>query len=305
MIEEGYGGRLTTSAKGYLVEEGYLDSYIAHRVLDTDIYDKLRRIFPLPTTKRTVPTETVEWNLAYCVSGLLALKARREPQVVGFRTDHLRGKPLPQDKIESWITRISKREGTRTVSRQLVFWSEASQGVTSIFVVDGGVLDQLRHLSRLLAHAYGWQLAQASSFALSDVTPIVESIEVGAEIYPDHPFRSRVTLKVDPSMSPKEVANAYIWSRNEHFEKRRRQGLKTQTLALFHAQHVVYAERKEKWGVLLEKWNDMCTSAADWEESWKYDTASALTNFRRDSQKTYGDFVMDRHKGVGKEVSGS
>ena len=311
-IAQAFGGPLPPQAERYLLEHDLLQEYQLGRITSQNAASRVARMWtPVSTSRPARGTELVEngvslaeKNLAFCVSQILVLRARREPEVIAFRTDQLHGKLLAKDKIESWVTRTSKREGGATSKgRELVFPTEASEVATSIYVVGGGILDGLRRVCELLAFAYGWPLEHACLFVLSDITPISESIEVGAEINDYIPFRSRVTLKIHPAMSPQEVLKAYTWARNEYFERRSRpQSVKHQTLGLFHAQHVEYAEVELNRRERLDKWNALCTDPGKqgmgWKEGWKYDPTSGLNNFQRDSRKAYLELVKDRRKKV-------
>jgi len=268
-IEQAFCGRLTPEAIRFLNKHGILQNYQAGIITSQKAANQVAQIWdPTPTSQSEHRSEAIanktsesEKNLASCISEVLALRANIEPQVIAFRTTHLNGEFLSQDTIDSWVASTINHEGVSTTGRELVYITEFSRVPTSICVVEGGVLDELRELSELLAHDYGWQLEQASSFVLSNSTPHVESIQLSADVYPNHPFRNRVTLKIDPTIAPEEVVKAYIWARSQWFETRfRHQSIKHQNLALFHAQNVEYAEVKEKRAVLLQKWNTLCDS---------------------------------------------
>lgn len=309
-IEQAFCGRLTPEAIRFLDKQGILQNYQAGIITSQKAANQVAQIWnPTPTSQSEHRSEAIanktslaEKNLASCISEILALRANREPQVIAFRTTHLNGEFLSQDSIDSWVAQTINHEGVSTAGSELVYMTEFSKVPTSICVVEDGVLDELRELSELLAHNYGWQLEQASSFVLSNSTPHVESIQVGAEVYPNHPFRNRVTLEIDPTIAPEEVVKAYTWARGQWFETRsRHQSIKHQNLALFHAQHVEYAEVKEKRAILLEKWNALCTSQTNLDELPDEPVNDSEEQVQESDFSWYQKSIMEKFPELGQE----
>ncbi len=144
-----------------------------------------------------------------------------------------------------------------------------------VLVRAGGVLDKLRHLSEKLADRYRWDEGQATVFVLTGSIPIVASIHVRITQTSPFPTLSRITLTIDPTLSPIEVAESYRKARRELFMDDTRQGSmseKSMTLATFLAQRL----EDESWKVRLKDWNQLYTS-----RGWGYDAAH-LRNFCRD-----------------------
>ena len=135
----------------------------------------------------------------------------------GFRETALGGRLLQAAQIEPWIQQQARDDGPAThwvrvpLSRGNRLTADATgfsitpalsisgserpigfalesldYGVPDdnwtrcIPVALGGTLGQLRLLSEELADSYGWQKAQAVLFVLTDATPIVEVLGVGA-----------------------------------------------------------------------------------------------------------------------------
>ena len=148
------------------------------------------------------------------VSELIAVIARRRPEVQNFRQKNLRGRLLTHAEIEEWVS--SRSEGYRYPLAVLV---KLPRGLTPIpnengelqlppgtltelpieglapveFIVysrpEGswpvsvpcgrdGVLHQLRSIAKDLVRLFGWQEAQATVFILSDQVPLLPTFGI-------------------------------------------------------------------------------------------------------------------------------
>jgi hypothetical protein len=128
----------------------------------------------------------------------------------------------------------------------------------------GGVLDRLRRLSQRLAKAYRWSEAQATVFCLTGLAPLIAAITGGE---PDDleddaddtlPVLSRITLHVDRTTSPSEVAEQYARLRRWLYGERHRDLSEKHTqLALFAAsepKHTTWAARMARWNAAHADW---------------------------------------------------
>lgn len=133
---------------------------------------------------------------------------------------------------------------------------------------EGGVLGRLRQLSEALARHYGWDAALATNFVLTGEAPLVPSVEIRRS-YPSN-FRTlaRISLTVDPALSPREVADHYRRVRAEIVGGRHRELTeKHMRLATFAA-----ARTGESLHKRMGAWNRKYPR-------WKY---KAVSNFGRD-----------------------
>lgn len=132
----------------------------------------------------------------------------------------------------------------------------------------GGTLERLRWLSGKLAEEYGWTEAEATVFVLAGAIPEIipmtftfQSKRLAA--------LSRIVLTVDPTLSPKEVAEFYRRIRQHVLPGRHRElSEKHMQLALFAANR-----SEETWSDKMAEWNR--THAAE----WKYEE---VANFSHD-----------------------
>ena len=188
------------------------------------------------------------------ISLLLAADAREDGRVGAFRETALGGRLLQAAQIEPWIQQQARDDGPAThwvrvplprenrltadatgfsitpalsisgSERPIGFALESlDYGVPDdnwtrcIPVALGGTLGQLRLLSEELADSYGWQKAQAVLFVLTDATPIVEVLGVGAHGHTP-PALSRLVLRVDPFVPASELSRRYTAARRRLFE---------------------------------------------------------------------------------------
>jgi hypothetical protein len=147
---------------------------------------------------------------------------------------------------------------------QLLYAKKGEDFVWGYEVRAGGVLDRLRRLSQRLVKAYRWSEAQATIFVLTGVVPLIAAITGGEpdELEDDAndtlPVLSRITLHVDPTTSPSEVAEQYARLRRWQYGERHRDLSEKHTqLALFAAtepQHTTWAARMTRWNAEHTDW---------------------------------------------------
>lgn len=133
----------------------------------------------------------------------------------------------------------------------------------------GGVLDRLRQLSEALRRSYGWSEAEATNFVLTGGIPVVRSIEIMSSVPSGYRTLARISLTVDPALSPREVADHYRRMRGRILEGRHRElDDKHLHLAIFAAERPAGETLRER----MAAWNKEYPN-------WKYKTE---TNFGRD-----------------------
>lgn len=130
-------------------------------------------------------------------------------------------------------------------------------------------LDQLRGLSNLLVERYPWLGTQAAIFVLTGIPPVVQTISARIEL--KHPrVLSRITLTIDPELSPQAVAEKYasvrrLITKNRHLSARHLH------LAIFASMN---STEEKSVRERRTEWNKRCL-----KEDWKY---SQDSNFVRD-----------------------
>ena len=190
--------------------------------------------------------------------------------------------PVPTDtKVRSFTTfattepplTISKETPAILIQRQYLSYVSLLVGMDEdptreVPTAEGGILERLRQLSEALARHYGWDQALATNFVLTGEAPMVHSVEIRAS-YPSN-FRTlaRISLTVDPALSPREVTDHYRRVRAEIVGGRHRElSEKHMRLATFTA-----ARAGESWRKQMVAWNKKYPD-------WRYKTE---TNFGRD-----------------------
>lgn len=152
---------------------------------------------------------------------------------------------------------------------------------------EGGVLDRLRQLSEGLARLYGWDEASAANFVLTGEIPVVRSIEIRGSRASGYPTLARISLTVDPALSPREVADHYRRMRGRILKGRHRElDDKHLHLATFAAERPAGETLREK----MAAWNKE-------HAGWKYKTE---TNFGRDCTQAVRRLL---HPDYGSKVS--
>ncbi len=242
----------------------------------------------------------------YALSRLLALDAEGLPEVVAFRAHHLEGGVLDWEELGAWVREQAGAEGPPSQYVEVALPSDATvraavggmvaesavpvgelpiEGgvrvkllkfglpggayVQGVPVRAGGVLDELRRLGARLVRSYGWTEDQATVFVLSGVTPLLAGIRLETDIQTEHPAASRITLTVDPVVSPGEVLATYSELRQKVLKGTHRPlSEKHQKLAVFAAERRPGAT----WAEIMKAWNHA-------HEEFKYTT---VTVFARD-----------------------
>lgn len=109
-----------------------------------------------------------------------------------------------------------------------------------------GVLERLRQISEWLSEHYRWQEAQATIFVLTGRTPLVPPAEAKIE-------REAIVLTVDPSLTPRQVADYY-----RQFKKGILGGSRIKALSVKHLQLAAFAADRpseEPWAKKMDAWN--------------------------------------------------
>jgi hypothetical protein len=136
------------------------------------------------------------------------------------------------------------------------------------------VLDSLRIISEDLSKRYGWDKGQSTLFVLTGDTPLVSPIKGKVNMKSPLAALSRITLTIDPIVSPQEVEEYYRKVRGTR--RRRAMTEKHLKLAIFSTTR----PQHETWEQAMQEWNKECIEG-NREPSWSYMTANTR-NFRRD-----------------------
>src|SRR5712692_5657518 len=207
---------------------------------------------------------------------LLARAAANENAVREFRKRALEDHVLPPADVEAWLQQQAAKDGKPTIwlrdvaippgyevqrlphswlnfTRPPLLISEEHPGRASsrmlacalpgrppiaLITSAGGILEELRKLSKRLAREFSWSSMQAALFVLTDEVPTVPLVKVTTEYSSQRPACTRIILDVDPIASPRLIAEHFRQTRRKVFARRvRTLGLKHLRLAAFIAEH--------------------------------------------------------------------
>ena len=246
------------------------------------------------------------------LSGLLAEDAGNNSAVVNFREQHLPGRLLELAEVGEWVANNSRSDGEPTTYLRvplpdghelrwdgpdayaeppltlskdapatgytvdfLDYFQPGDAAVRRIPVRRGGVLDGLRSVSESLSGRYAWQKAQATVFVLTGLPPSLSSLRGGVQLRPSQPISSRITMEIDPTLTPQEVVQGYKKLRDRWIKGRyRSMSEKHLRLAEFYR-----GGKNKTWVALMEDWNEKQD-----DEDWRY---SEPQNFARDCKHAW------------------
>jgi hypothetical protein len=265
-----------------------------------------RMMRDLKAGRRLSAEQNTQGERQKVLSFLLAQKAAEDPQVVTFRQRVLQGRLLSLQEVALWIQQQATRDGpptawlevpvpkgtdlrrdpttlsisinpTLTIAkvegvegprfRRLEYRIPGDNWIQSLSTAAGRVLEQLRVLSGRLTRQYPWQPYAATLFVLTGENPPIT--EISGSISAER--GGRITLEIDPVLTPRQVAEAY-----RRFRRRVLGGKRLKTLSPKHLRLAAFvAERPEAetWQERMEAWNRAYPD-------WKYAQES---NFRRDT----------------------
>ena len=239
---------------------------------------------------RDAPDSGLRQTRLQILSDLTARRAATEKSVITFRRQHLPEGLLKRGEVVEWLERQAAEDGPasrylripipdgyepirrngRTFTEPPLTISDASpathvevellayaspddQWSRRIPVKHGGTLDRLRALSQLLVRRYKWMEAQATTFVLTGVSPLLSSLRGGFRIEFSQPISSRITMEIDPTLTPEEVAKQYKKLRASLIGARYRSlSEKHLRLAEFYRGH---KPDGMTWVALMNKWN--------------------------------------------------
>lgn len=248
------------------------------------------------------------------LSDLLSQRAAQEAGVLSFRADVLNGSLLAWEDVETWIKEQREKDGPftwylevavpdgyllrqgktgfilteppLTVSQEAAGWGVYPRYLAfripghpwrrQIPTRLGGVLDVLRTLTEQLANKYSWQSADATVFVLTGLPVRISKGRITKNLRFPHTMTSRLTIEVDPRVSPREVLAIYRKHRREilggAYKPMDRKHLE---LARFHE-----AQKKGTWRERMAEWNS--SRPSEWHYIGTDSHPDPWRNFRRD-----------------------
>jgi len=259
------------------------------------------------------------------LSDLLSQRAAQEPDVISFRADVLNGSLLAWEDVTAWIKGQREKDGPYTwylevaipdgyqlrqdksgvilteppltVSQEAPGWGMETR-LLEYGVPDDpwtrrvptrvrGGLDVLRTLSERLAKKYGWQPSQASVFVLTGLPVQLSRGRVTESLRFPNTMTSRLTIEVDPRVSPTEVLALY----RKHRRKLLGGAYKPMDRKHLELARFYEGQRTGTWRARMAQWNG--AQAPEWHyTNWR--------NFRRDCVQAW-ERLFEEEVGNGKE----
>ena len=247
------------------------------------------------------------------LAGVIANQAATEQSVIDFRRLYLDDRLLSPEEVPQWVTKQAEEDGPATqfltvpipdghesvmgiegivtdppltiagtttaiqVAVELLSYAyPGDQWAQMIAVRHGGTLDRLRLVSKAMAKRYRWPEAQATNFVLTGIGPPLSSLRGGFHMVPNQPISSRITMDIDPTLTPEEVAERYKKLRASLIGARyRSMSVKHLRLAEFYKGHKPVGKT---WTALMNEWND------NQGNRWEY---KRFENFARDCKQAW------------------
>jgi hypothetical protein len=150
-----------------------------------------------------------------------------------------------------------------------------------------GVLGKLRDLSSQLVDPltptgypfYPWTQAQAATFILTGQPPRLDSVEARIYRSPDLEGASRITLTIDPTVTPQELVKHYQGAREEVLPSRYH-ALTAKSLRL--AAFVATRSPDETWEETRLAWHEWCR-ARGYPQEYQFPTAVKFSRAARNA----------------------
>lgn len=260
------------------------------------IYASHERPRPVSSEMQKVQSSAVRKAREELIAFLLSELAGRFHTVVGFRQQVLGGKLLRIDEVDSWIRERAQSErptvwvefavlpeeqqlekpfvlqypSEHDFKTRWLWYALPSSAAKSVRTGAGGILEHLRDVSEYVAYQTGLNEANASTFVLTGETPPFYSCEkeISLASVDMCSALNRINLSLDPTLSPREVAEIYRGLRKQVFTGRfRAMSEKHIRLALF-----TWKRGNESLKEALSAWNKLY-------RKWRYRQES---NFGRD-----------------------
>lgn len=156
-----------------------------------------------------------------------------------------------------------------------------SQGVRVLPIACDGVLGNLLRISELLADSYEWTPSQSTVFILTGIAPAYSRGRVFIN-HRDTNWKTRITIEVEPTVSPKEVAKLYREARSDlGLLRGKPMSSKHLRLAEYYGAKETNSLTREK---LMKEWNSVHAIKTKKEDGTVEtdETYSNVTNFARD-----------------------
>jgi hypothetical protein len=158
-------------------------------------------------------------------------------------------------------------------------WDDSGESYR-ITIVAGGVLYSLKEVARDLVEVFGCAESGATTFVLTGIFPgvLLGSYDIVA-IYSPVYSRARISITVDPSASPEEVASLYRQAR-QRLGVQRNRPFGDRILTMLEFAHEKRAERMS-WEDVRRLWNRE-------HPEWRYDHADLLSrDYHRAERKLF------------------
>ena len=236
-------------------------------------------------TKRRITHASTSTAKLRALGTILAIEARRDPEVQAFRREVLGGRVFTPEEAKRWLyERKAEEEQDPKPWRTLSLPKELQVGGTYVLkIAQGGALSRLKKAAEELVKTGYWTEPMAVRFLLCDLPPVISPVKFKVT-YSWHPDRNRIVLDIDRNATVAEVVQAFKLARRmtptgELVARYRR----SRPLSEKHLQLAVFLANTPEltWENRMQQWNKM------WEETHPSRLYQDLREFRRDSVNAY------------------
>jgi hypothetical protein len=227
---------------------------------------------------------TQAWELAdlrcQALTKLYAADARKDEKLIEFRRAVLGDQLLPGGEeidraCRAWIEGFNRGWmyfGTLMEARFVASEPDEDKHYD--------MLEQLRQLHELteeLGHRYDWIKGAATQFVLADQDPEASTLRAGGRIPYSWISASRITMVIDPMVSPEDVADFYqrVRKSNSYFAGAQVRPLKAKALHL--AAFSADIRPGERSVDQVKRWNELHP-----DHTYDHTSPTAISNFVRD-----------------------
>ncbi len=265
---------------------------------------------PVSVSSRSADVGARSAAYSLALSENVAAEADHDRQVAAFRKKFLQGGLIQLDQVEGWIAERTGRgedaqqaqvrippgwepgqplpgEVIEVFVDRLAYVAPGYDRVRKVVVAPGTALGRLHRLATGLAVSHGWEPAQAATWVLTGVTPLIGLIRVteGAQNIREQNWTAwseRITLDVHPAAAPDEVADAYRAAR-ARLDHRRTDGnyrARSQSVRQLVLARFVARPRAQgiAWDTLRKKWNSWILQQNEYADLKRFESENA---FRR------------------------
>lgn len=169
---------------------------------------------PAPPKRRQRREGLIE-EKSEALAHLLASEARQLPQVRRFRAESLPDGPVENESVGAWLrahkgsAAVEPGETLATFGLRTIAYADMKARKVRHVPAIGEPLEALLGVTDLLAKLYRWREWEAVHFVLCDAVPAYRPVSASVKLSGPFPGLSTISLAVDLSLNPQDVAREF------------------------------------------------------------------------------------------------